>query len=65
MSCQSGKLPYPSPQAAAAVMLHQSKRHTTRKHAPKWAKGKEGVYHCKMCGKWHVGHKVIKDKPCK
>lgn len=58
MSCQSGKIAYPSPQAARRAMDAMQRRKTVNSHALGWAKGKCVAYKCR-CGAWHNGHTAV------
>lgn len=64
MSCRSGKVPYPSPQAAYAVLEFQRRRgkNARRNNALSWARGRETVYRCPICGLHHIGHEVAPAK---
>lgn len=52
MSCPSGKVPYPSPQAAHGA-LSRIRRRSRRRHL----RGKRtggSAYRCPLCGSYHI-----------
>ena len=61
-ACPTGKIPYPSPQRAHAVLERQTgrSRKANQRHALKYAPCRSNIYKCPMCGQWHTGHEVIR-----
>lgn len=56
-TCPSGKLTYPSAQAAAraALAVRSGKTHSRAAQAS-WNHCQLKHYHCPMCREWHIGH---------
>lgn len=52
----TGKVAYPSPQAAQRVAGCMCRRKTSNTKSLKWARGTLQVYRCRLCTGWHVGH---------
>jgi epoxyqueuosine reductase QueG len=53
VSCPSGKIPYPSPQAAHATLQHLNRRQRNgRSHRRRRSGGT--AYACDLCKQWHT-----------
>lgn len=54
MTCPSGKIPYPSPQAAHRALDHLRRRNRTALGNRRRRKPRGTAYQCQDCTAWHV-----------
>lgn len=54
MTCPSGKIPYPSPQAAHATLQHVNRRQRTHTNRHQRRRPTGSAYRCPLCAEWHV-----------
>jgi epoxyqueuosine reductase QueG len=54
MSCPSGKIPYPSPQAAHATLSHLNRRQRGNHRSHKRRRSGGTAYQCPHCAQWHT-----------
>lgn len=63
--CETGKRPYPSPQAASRDARAVMSRKAGPASRASWCGGKLETYKCGRCGQWHIGHAAPKPRAVK